>query len=215
MLGSSVTKLAGYLSGSFLCIQQILVGQEKALFGKVAENGSVKGFLETSFKLVFVETHGAGNLGEIGGVVETLVDEVPNSNDLFLVGTGLYKFLLFVHGEMAGFGAKDEEFDALGEQEQLLKVSAVAIVDNLVYDLLDRRVDGAPLVGEDDAFAVYDMVGELLEEVRRVLGKAKEGLAGELDAEDFQLEGMIVHCHVEILRVHDVMVAADKMKVSI
>ena len=89
------------------------------------------------------------------------------------------------------------------------------IVDDLVDDLLDRWVDGAPLVGKEDRLAADDMVAKVLQQVVGVLGKSEEGLAGELDAKGFELEGVVFDGHVKIFRVHDVVMATDQMKVSV
>ncbi len=85
-------------------------------------------------------------------------------------------------------------------------------MDDLVDDLLYGGVDGAPLIGQEGAVSIYDLVGEFFEPVVGILSEPEEGLARELDAEGLQFEGAVFHRHFEVFRVEDIVMAADKVE---
>ena len=85
-------------------------------------------------------------------------------------------------------------------------------MDDLVDDLLYGGVDGAPLIGQEGAVSVDDLVGEFFKPVVCVLSEPEESLPRKLDAEGFQFEGPVFHCHFEVFRVKDIVMAADKVE---
>jgi len=198
VLGGGVAEFGADLRGSFFCILQVLPGKQEALFGEIAEDGSVEEFFEPAFELVFVQADGARDLGKIRWAIKPVVDEVSDGYQFLFIGGHFYELWFLLHGAVAGFRAEDEQFDAFGEEEELLKVSFVGMVDDLVDHLLDSGVHRAPFVGEDGAFTLKDVVGEAFEQVAGIVREPQEGVARELDPKGFEFQGAGFHGHVEI-----------------
>src|SRR6185437_2221316 len=215
MLRRGIAEFRGDLGSRLLCILKVLTSQEQALFGEIAEDGSPEQLFEPAFQFVFVKTHGPGDLGEVGWRIEPLVDQFADGVELFFVAGVFDELRFLLHGLVAGFGAEDEELDAFGKKEQLLKIPLVRVLDDLADHLLNGGVDGAPLARKDRAPTLYDGICESLQGVARVAGELQEGLAGELDAKGLELEGVRIDSHVELAGIENIMMPAYEVEILV
>ena len=96
-----------------------------------------------------------------------------------------------------------------------MQIAFVGIFDDLADCLVDGGVDGAPLVGEDRTAALYDIIGEPFQQVVSAAGEPEKGLAGELDTEGLELEGMGLDGHIELPGIEDIVMAADEVEILV
>ena len=218
VLRGRIAEFIRYLCGRPACIQQGLAGEQEALFGQIAEDGGPEHFFKPAFELVFVETYGPCDLGEIGRGVEPLVDEIADGEEFLLVGRRFderFPVMGVCGGGAAGFGAKNQQLDTFGEEEQLLQMAPVGMIGYLADQLLYGGVHCAPVFGKNGAPACQDMVRKMPEDIAGIVGKLQESVAGELDAEGFEFEGAVLDGHVEITRVQDIVMTADEMEIRV
>ena len=212
VLRGGIAQLEGDLGSRLVRVEQIATGQQQALFGKVAEDCRLEGLLKPALQFIFIQAHYFSYFGQAGRAVDPFIDQVARGDDLLLVRGVFYKDLFFAGSTVTGFGAQDEDLYAFREQEQLLEITGIAVMDDLIDYLLHGGIDGPPLIGQQNAFPIDDPFGKALQEIVGILGEPEEGLSWKLYPKGLQLKGPVLDGHVEILRVEDIVVAADEIE---
>ena len=212
VLGGGIAQLEGYFCGRLVSVAQVAAGQQQALLGEIAEYGRLKSLLESPLQLVFIQAYRLRDLGKAGRAVDAFVDEVTCGDDLFLISGIFDEDLFFAGGAVTGLGTEDEDLYAFREQEQLLQIAGIAMVDDLIDHLLHGGIDCSPLIGKKDALPIDHPFGKSFQQVIGILGESKECLPRELYPEGLEFEGPVVYGHIEILRIKNIVMTADKVE---